>query len=55
MAQLCKVSTEDVETHSAMVKLAQETDESAKDVVDVLDSHEQGPGLRENRSIVAST
>ena len=28
MAQLCKVSTEDVETLSAMVKLAQETDES---------------------------
>ena len=30
MAQLCKVSTEDVETHSAMVKLAQEIDESAR-------------------------
>ena len=31
MAQLCKVSTEDVETLSAMVKLAQEIDESARE------------------------
>ena len=31
MAQLCKVSTEDVETLSAMVKLAQETDESSRE------------------------
>ena len=30
MAQLCKVSTEDVETLSAVVKLAQEIDESAR-------------------------
>ena len=30
MAQLCKVPTEDVETLSAMVKLAQEIDESAR-------------------------
>ena len=31
MAQLCKVSTEDVETLSALVKLAQEIDESARE------------------------
>ena len=31
MAQLCKVSTEDVETLSAMVKLALEIDESARE------------------------
>ena len=31
MAQLSKVSTEDVETHSAMVKLAQGIDESARE------------------------
>ena len=31
MAQVCKVSTEDVETLSAMVKLAQEIDESARE------------------------
>ena len=31
MAQLCKVSTEDVETLSAMVKLSQEIDESARE------------------------
>ena len=31
MAQLCKVLTEDVETLSAMVKLAQEIDESARE------------------------
>ena len=31
MAQLCKVSTEDVETLSAMVELALEIDESARE------------------------
>ena len=31
MAQLCKVSAEDVETLSAMVKLTQEIDESARE------------------------
>ena len=31
MAQLCKVSTEDVETLSGMVKLAQEIGESARE------------------------
>ena len=55
MAQSNKVSAVDAETLSAMVKLAQVTDESAKDVVNALDSHEQGSGLRESRSTVAFT
>ena len=54
VAQSNKVSTEDAETLSAIVELAQETDESAKDVVDALDSHVQGSGLRESRSTVVS-
>ena len=48
------VSTEDAETLAAMVTLAQETDESVKDVVDVPDSHVQGSGLQESRSTMAS-
>ena len=38
-----------------MVKLAEVTDESARDFVDALDSHEQGSGLRESWSTVDST